>query len=486
MAVDLVECCVNADSGFLKVLMDTIDKNLYYLEKETLIYKLSESEFKKSKTVQLIINHLNQKRTVVTQSIEEVEVLKEIRLFLKTCQTNVKLTKFINSIQHNLKFGHQLTFQQTEDLIWLILQRRSKERFELYNKIMSQLKETTIRVSENKQTGMFPPLHSGHYLRAIQAISRVKEVPLEELKTMLQSMKQWEIPINRQIANHLVLVFTRRDHYPEANQLILSFFEDGLLKKASNSGTDSKIEIGNEGDNKMLTRLFNTCMWSYNKMTQGTVFTSSEFHSRQRKLRELICGFLKDSEGYFDDESLYCSIEASLSGNDEPFALALLQHYGTKLERGIPITVLKMIQRKILYSLDKMKQRLTDKNLKLMDPQVTRIREACEISTFLENDDERRNGVVLASEGNIKGREEDADNSVHWIICAKLIITYMKELHYYPFPYSFQDSSNWSLSSFEIFELKTIFETQLIERQKELNLTEMDSDAMLERYSSEV
>ncbi|GME68016.1 unnamed protein product [Ambrosiozyma monospora] len=40
MAADLVECGVNADSGFLKILMDTIDKNLYYLEKETLIYKL--------------------------------------------------------------------------------------------------------------------------------------------------------------------------------------------------------------------------------------------------------------------------------------------------------------------------------------------------------------------------------------------------------------------------------------------------------------
>ncbi|GME82034.1 unnamed protein product [Ambrosiozyma monospora] len=477
MAVDLIDCAVNADFGFLEVLMRAIDKKLYYFEKESLIYQQNEDSFKKSNAVQLIIEHLNQKRNIATQSMEEVEVLKKIINFLKTCSDE----NLRNSIQHKLKYGDRLTIQQTEDLIWLTLRKNSKERFVLYNKIMSELKKSTSRLSELQETGMFPPLNSGHYLRAIQAISRVKTVPIPTLKKLLENMNQWEIPMDRRIANHLILLFTRGKCYEMADQLILSFFEDGYLKKSplsSISKYQSDIEI--ESDYKILTRLFNTCLWSYNKMTQSEEFTPDEFHSRQQKLREMIRGFLRDSEGYFDDASLYCSIEALLSGNDEACALALLQYYGTVLERGIPITVLMMIQRKILFSLNKMIGKLSEKNLKLMQPQFTRIREACELISLEGIDDGSGNGgVILATEGNMKGREEDAGKLVHWTVCAKLIITYMKELRYYPFPYSFQDSTVWSFSSSEIFELKKKFEFTLIERQSELGLTEMDIDAML-------
>lgn len=247
-------------------------------------------------------------------SFEEAKVLEDINIYLERLSKlrNKNLSK-INDLQEIIQSGEKLTSFEVKNLLNILLEHKSVTSFQLACKIINQMNVNKVN---NVLDSIFPIANSFTYTEFCKQFLHESNPRVKEINDFLQMMITYDIKLDQNLANQIILSYISKRMYSEA----IKFIETYLF--TDNPIAINNIRVKNDGNKN----LWITAFIVYYKSVVSGFLTEELFNNRLESLHNIINNLIK--ENIYDELTIQEAIITLLAYGDYKTSLCLIEWYG--------------------------------------------------------------------------------------------------------------------------------------------------------------
>lgn len=247
-------------------------------------------------------------------SFEEAKVLEDINIYLERLSKlrNKNLGK-INDLQEIIQSGEKLTSFEIKNLLNILLEHKSVTSFQLACKIINQMNVNKVN---NILDSIFPIANSFAYMEFCKQFLNESNPRVKEINDFLQMMVTYDIKLDQNLANQIIISYISKRMYSEA----VKFIETYLF--TDNPIAINNIRIKNDGNKNLWITAF---IVYYKSVVSGSL-SEELFNSRLESLQNIVKNLMK--ENIYDEFTIQEAISTLLAYGDYQTSLCLIEWYG--------------------------------------------------------------------------------------------------------------------------------------------------------------
>lgn len=446
--VQMLKNVVEIDEEFIYEFVRRFGEQFKYSGRELFLITLEEnsrvnypSSHKLSTEIRdYLIEEISTLQKTRCVSYNEAKIVEDINIYLeRLAKLKSKHLSKINDLQEIIQSGEKLTSFDVRSLLEILLQHKSAASFQLACRLIGQMNE---HKSNGVVDSILPVANSYAYtefckLFLIQSNPRVKEI-----NDLLQMMVDYDIKMEQELANKIILSFISKKLYSEAIKFIETYvFSDNPIAV-------NHIRLGKPGTKNLWTTLF--CAY-YKSVVSGTL-TGDLFSLRLNSLRSLMKKMMEQEVD--DNFTIQEAVGTLLAYGDFPGSICLIQWYGKLVgEKNIKFDFVLAIKTKFELSISKAERYLkhTGKAAHQYEQKIKQYRHHFGVQSLHDDFKTRRD--------------------FSWQEVAMVLYKYA-ELFCYKSTYTKEDPFSLLLPDSERYHNKAVFETNLSGLQRFYNLPE--------------